>query len=290
MRWIFTLLLLTVFAAPPVQADEAELIAAYKASDYRDIAKLRSLFYRFVSDINTRGKQASSEQLLYAADMASCLWNVAETPEEQKKVAELGYKLAQVLVERDPKSVDATYLLGLNLLLYAQSKGVLDTLFVLQRVKGHMEAAHAMNPRYLYSSPSIGLGALYLFAPGFPVAFGDPEKAGRFLLDASKNEPRQTTSWLLLGAVYAKQADSVRALEAFRKVRKVAPWTAPATMIEKDMDFWWHVDQIRALRAIRVLEDGEANPRKAFDIVDAASRDLKITYLPKALQAELAKN
>jgi tetratricopeptide (TPR) repeat protein len=281
--------LAVLLAAPAAQADEAELLAAYKAADYRDTDKLHDLFFRFAADINARGKQASTEELLYATDMASCLWNVTQAPDEQKKVAELGVKMAQVLLERDAKSVDATYLMGLNLLLYAQSKGVLDTLFALQKVKGYMEAARELNPRYLYSSPSIGLGALYMFAPGFPVAFGDSEKAGKYFLEAAKAEPRQTTPWLLLGAVYAKQGDAARSLESFKKVRKVAPWTNPATMIEKDMDFWWYADQIRAVRAIRVLEGGQADVRQAFAIVDSASRDITDKYLPRALQAELAR-
>ena len=40
--------------------------------------------------------------------------------------------------------------------------------------------------------------------------------------------------------------------------------------------------------AVRILEAG-ADPKKAFEIVDSASRGLADTYLPRALQAELAR-
>ena len=58
----------------------------------------------------------------------------------------------------------------------------------------------------------------------------------------------------------------------WRKVRKIAPWNNPTTMIDKDMDFWWHADQIRAVRAVReTFEEAGASvqvvaPYAHFDI------------------------
>lgn len=276
-----------VFTPAPLAA-ASSLLAEFQRADYRDVTKLRGLFYRFAKDIGANPKTVSTEELFYAADVASCLWNVTKDPEEQKAVAQLGYKWALELYARDEASVDAIYFSGLNLLLYSQSKGVLDTLFSLQKVKQLIEKAYAKDPRFLYSSPGIGLGALYLFAPGFPVAFGDLDKAEQYLLEAAKHEPKQTTALVILGGVYAKKGDARKAAEAFEKVRRIPGWTSPTTVYEKDMDFWWHIDQIRAIKALAVLKRG-GDVREAFEIVDRATREIDDTYLPRALAAEKAK-
>lgn len=287
MHVLIGLLLLLGVPAAALAADSA-LFKEFQTADYRDAGKLRALLMKFADDIGANPKKASSAELLMAADMASCLWNVSQSPEEQRAVAQLGYKWAQELYARNPNDTSAIYFMSLNLLLYSQSKGVLDTLFSLQKVKQLAERAHATDPRFLYSSPGIALGALYLFAPGFPVAFGDVDKAEAYLLEAVKNEPRQTTALVILGAVYAKKGDTKKALETFERVRKVPGWNKPTTAYDKDMDFWWHVDQIRALRAIRMLKSGEAS-KNVFEMVDRATRDIHDSYLPRALEAERAK-
>lgn len=277
--------LLVISAATPAAAASSALLTEFQTADYRDVNRLRSLLNKFANDIGANPKNASAEELLMATDMASCLWNVSKSADEQKTIAQLGYKWAQELYDRDPKDTAALYFMSLNLLLYSQSKGVLDTLFSLQKVKQYTEKAHAADPRFLYSSPGIALGALYLFAPGFPVAFGDVDKAEAYLREAAKNEPRQTTALVILGAVYAKKGETQRALEAFEKVKKIPGWNKPTTAYDKDMDFWWHVDQIRALRAIRMLKNGDA-PKNVFEMVDKATRDIQGSYLPQALEAE----
>lgn len=285
---ILAILLMIGGLAGPAWAGDSALLKEFQSADYRDVKKLRILLNKFANDIGASPKQASAEELLMAADMASCLWNVSDSAEEQKAVAQLGYQWAQELYARNPNDTSAIYFMSLNLLLYAQSKGVLDTLFSLQKVKQFAERAHAKDPKFLYNSPGIALGALYLFAPGFPVAFGDVDKAEAYLLEAVKNEPRNTTALTILGAVYAKKGETQKALEAFERVRKVPGWEKPSSAYDKDMDFWWHVDQIRALRAIRMLKKGEA-PKNVFEMVDKATRDIQGTYLPQALEAERAR-
>lgn len=287
MRVVAILVAAVLFPAQAWAGDSA-LLKEFQSADYRDVKKLRGLLNKFANDIGATPKNASSEELLMAADMASCLWNVSDSAEEQKTVAQLGYKWAQELYARTPNDTAAIYFMSLNLLLYSQSKGVLDTLFSLQKVKQYAERAHATDPRFLYSSPGIALGALYLFAPGFPVAFGDVDKAEAYLIEAAKNEPRNTTALAILGAVYAKKGETQKALEAFEAVRKVPGWNKPTTAYDKDMDFWWHIDQIRALRAIRMLKKGEA-PKNVFEMVDKSTRDIQGSYLPQALEAERAR-
>jgi tetratricopeptide (TPR) repeat protein len=289
-RLLSALLFVSVIfpSAPVFAAGNATLMEEFRKADYRDINKLRILLNRFAADIGNNPEAASTEELIFATDIASCLWNVTHAPGEQEKVAKLGYQWAQVLYKRESQNTSAIYFAGLNMLLYSQSKGVLDTLFALREVKKYFDAAYQKEPDFLHSSPPIGLGALYLFAPGFPIAFGDIDKAEQYLLEAVRQSPKNTTALVLLGAVYAKKGDRTVSLAAFRKVQKVPAWRNPSTVWEKDMDFWWHIDQIRALQAIRAYEAGE-DSKKIFELVDNAVRNIKEPDLVKALANERAK-
>ena len=58
-----------------------------------------------------------------------------------------------------------------------------------KEARGNLEAALKLDPTALDGSAYTSLGTLYYKVPGFPVGFGDDDKAGKLLQKALKLNP-----------------------------------------------------------------------------------------------------
>jgi tetratricopeptide (TPR) repeat protein len=72
---------------------------------------------------------------------------------------------------------------------YAGAKGGLGALSLCKEAKGNLEAALALDPKALDGSAYTSLGTLYYKVPGFPVGFGDDDKAEKLLKKALELNP-----------------------------------------------------------------------------------------------------
>jgi tetratricopeptide (TPR) repeat protein len=72
---------------------------------------------------------------------------------------------------------------------YAGAKGGLAALRHAKNARNHLEAAMAIDPHALDGSAYTSLGTLYYKVPGFPLAFGDKDKARAYLEKALKIDP-----------------------------------------------------------------------------------------------------
>ncbi len=285
--WMIVLAAAGATLLPPAalanDRDDQALLREFAAADYRDLDRLRAMLSRFEAHIHDHKGDVSGDVLVYAASMASCLWNVTASAEEQKRISELGYQWAKLLYAREPQRIDAGYFMALNLFMYASSRGILDTLFALRDVRKYADETYAKDKAYFHHSAGILLGALYHDAPGFPIAFGDAAKGITYLEEAIRTEPKQTTAIMLYAGILAEKGDRQGTEAALRKILAIPGWKNPRTMIEKDMDFWWHVDRIRAARGLQALQEGTALG-DLRPLLEAAPRRIKGASLVAALQ------
>lgn len=269
--------------AEPSQAGDATGLARV---NYRDLKDLRAAFERFAGEIGEDPMKAATGDLEVASDVATCLWNVSPDAEDQKRLTGYGFKWAREIYDRDPDGVFGLYFMALNQLQFATSRGVLDTLFVLSKVRDLAEKAYGKEKGFFYSSPPILLGALYGNVPGFPLSFGDSKLSEKYLKEAVASEPLQTTALALYAHFLFKEDRSGEACGLLRKLREIRPWENPKGLFEKDMDFWWHVDQIRAIRALKAQEAG-MSAGDLGDLLDKAPRQITESDLPKAVERAL---
>jgi tetratricopeptide (TPR) repeat protein len=72
---------------------------------------------------------------------------------------------------------------------YAGAKGGLGALRHAKNALQHLEAAMAIDPRALDGSAYTSIGTLYYKVPGFPLGFGDKDKARAYLQKALQLDP-----------------------------------------------------------------------------------------------------
>jgi len=72
---------------------------------------------------------------------------------------------------------------------YAGVKGGLGALSLCREAKGNLETALKLDPKALDGSAYTSLGTLYYKVPGFPLGFGDDEKAEQLLKTALAVNP-----------------------------------------------------------------------------------------------------
>jgi len=96
---------------------------------------------------------------------------------------------AHQLSERNPQRAEALIWEGIVLSTYAGVKGGLGALGLAKQSRKVLEAALKVDPNALQGSAYTSLGALYSKVPGFPVGFGDDDKARELLTHALAVNP-----------------------------------------------------------------------------------------------------
>lgn len=93
------------------------------------------------------------------------------------------------MVEGYPNRAEALIWNGIVLSTYAGAKGGLGALRLVKEARKSLEAALAIDARALDGSAYTSLGSLYFKVPGWPLGFGDDEKAEHYLRKALSINP-----------------------------------------------------------------------------------------------------
>lgn len=96
---------------------------------------------------------------------------------------------AKGMVTANPGSAELLIWSGIIKSTYAGAKGGLGALSLAKASKADLEQAMALNADALQGSAYTSLGALYYSVPGWPVGFGDDDKAEELLLKALELNP-----------------------------------------------------------------------------------------------------
>jgi len=106
---------------------------------------------------------------------------------------------------------------------YAGAKGGLGALGLCKEARGNLEAALKLNPNALDGSAYTSLGTLYYKVPGFPVGFGDHDKARKLLKKALEINPNGIDPNYFYAEFLYEEGEYAQALQYLDKAAKAAP-------------------------------------------------------------------
>lgn len=96
---------------------------------------------------------------------------------------------AQALAEQFPQRAEPHVWAGIALSSWAGAKGGLGALGLARQAREQYENAISLDPKALQGSAQNSLGVLYFKVPGWPIGFGDDNKAEALLKEALAINP-----------------------------------------------------------------------------------------------------
>ncbi|WP_205527636.1 hypothetical protein [Halomonas sp. JS92-SW72] len=147
-----------------------------------------------------------------------------QLPEKQqaKALAELGDEAERLLAER-PDSAERLIWAGIVRASQAGAEGRLGALGLVKQAHRHLEAALAQDPLALNGSAYTSLGALYYQVPGWPIGFGDDDKAEWHLRRALAIDPDGLDSLYFWGDYLHEQGRDGEARQALERALQAPP-------------------------------------------------------------------
>ncbi len=130
---------------------------------------------------------------------------------------------ANALVASDPAAPDLLIWSGIIKSTYAGAKGGLGALSLAKESKADLEKAMGINANALQGSVYTSLGALYYSVPGWPVGFGDDDKAEELLKQALVLNPDGIDSNYFYGSFLIEQKRFAEARTYLEKAQKSQP-------------------------------------------------------------------
>lgn len=113
-----------------------------------------------------------------------------QLPEDKKEAAFSQLeKKAEAIAAANPKSAEPKIWQAIVLSTHAGVHGGLGALSMVKKAKALLEAAEAINPDAMGGSIYTSLGSLYYQVPGWPLGFGDDDKAKELLQKALQLNP-----------------------------------------------------------------------------------------------------
>ncbi|MBL0844234.1 tetratricopeptide repeat protein [Pseudomonas mediterranea] len=106
---------------------------------------------------------------------------------------------------------------------WAGAKGGIGALSKVKDAKADLEKALTLDPQALQGSAYTSLGALYDRVPGWPLGFGDPDKAEPLLKQALQLNPNGIDSLYFWGDHLYRQKRYGEARAALQKALSAAP-------------------------------------------------------------------
>lgn len=127
---------------------------------------------------------------------------------------------AESFVKQHPGRAEALIWEGIIESSYAGAKGGLGALGLAKEARGNLEAALEIDPRALDGSAYTSLGTLYAKVPGFPVGFGDDDKAARLLRKALEVNPNGIDPNYFYAEFLYEEGEYAEALEYLDRAAK----------------------------------------------------------------------
>ena len=147
-----------------------------------------------------------------------------DTPEkEQEAVFESLVAEARTLVERNPDRAEPRVWLAIVLSTDAGVTGGLGALGKVKEARRQLEAAEKISPEVLNGSIYTSLGSLYYQVPGWPIGFGDEEKAEMYLKKALSINPVGIDPNYFYGDFQLEEGNYQKAVKYLEKAAAAPP-------------------------------------------------------------------
>jgi len=126
-------------------------------------------------------------------------------------------KQLATLMQQYPDRPEPIIWHGIVLSTWAGAKGGLGALGLVKEARSDFEHSLQLSPDALHGSAYTSLGSLYYQVPGWPIAFGDDDKAKDMLEKALKINPAGIDSNYFYADYWLEQGDYRKAREYFAK-------------------------------------------------------------------------
>ena len=163
-------------------------------------------------DEDVRALQGEWEQIKYGRPAA-----------EQEKAFESLTKTADAVRARYAGRAEPQIWYGIIAASYAGARGGLGALSIVKEAKKALEQALALDAKALDGSAYTSLGSLYYQVPGWPIGFGDDDKARELLQKALALNPDGIEPNYFFGDFLYRKGDYEAARQVLERALKARP-------------------------------------------------------------------
>ena len=167
--------------------------------------------------------QADMNSELFRIQNAWALANYQTPADDQEQAFEKLVAEARKLADANPDSAEPKIWLAIVLSTDAGVTGGLGALGKVKEARKLLEAAEKINPDALNGSIYTSLGSLYYQVPGWPIGFGDDEKAAQYLKKALAMNPDGIDPNYFYGDFMLEEDNYQQAVSYLEKAAAAAP-------------------------------------------------------------------
>ncbi|MBI2379168.1 MAG: hypothetical protein HYV16_00200 [Gammaproteobacteria bacterium] len=143
--------------------------------------------------------------------------------QDQEKAFEALVAEAKNLVDAHPGQPEALIWKAIIQASYAGARGGLGALSQVEEAKASLEAAEKLDAQALNGSVYTSLGSLYYQVPGWPIGFGDEDKARDYLKKALELNPEGIDPNYFYADFLVEERDYKDALTYLQKAKAAPP-------------------------------------------------------------------
>jgi tetratricopeptide (TPR) repeat protein len=199
------------------------------------IAKIQCIFLSLVFSMFMFGsagaqttdlKTLNSDILDIARSWAQIKFEGRDKDRQQKQIASLAQR-AEALIEKYPGRAEPVIWQGILLSEGASMASEASNIFTARSLAYHARdvllKAEKIDPSALEAGAPASLGVLYYRVPGFPLAFGDTNKARHYLEEAMRNAPDGLDANYFYGDFLMQQHDYSDAIRVWQHALSLPP-------------------------------------------------------------------
>ncbi|MZI92153.1 hypothetical protein F9817_02895 [Vibrio sp. CAIM 722] len=179
-------------------------------------ALLNLIFIGFATTSQAAPAHQVSATYTYETQWAKCQYQVTEKKQQAGCFSALITQLREA-AKKAPDNPNINTLLAINIASLAGVSGVTKALGLIKEAKGILEEVIKKHPHAMHGAPYVTLGALYYRAPGWPISFGNDDKAKTLLEEGLKLNPYNSTTNYFYADFLAEQGEKQQAIIVLKK-------------------------------------------------------------------------
>jgi len=144
-------------------------------------------------------------------------------PVAKRSALEALSKQTEAFVQAHPDRAEPLVWQGIVLSSYAAARGGFGALSIAKRSRDSLLAAVKLDGNVLHGSAYTSLGALYYKVPGFPIGFGDHDRAAEYLRKALALNPDGIDPNYFYGELLFENGEYTQALRYLQKALAAPP-------------------------------------------------------------------